>query len=212
MNSRMMVLACALALAATSGRPARAHDIVAGWAGVKMPPAPQPKDMHLDPAQAALLVLDFDTGNCTMAKRPSCFQSLPKVAALLAAARAHGMLVVYSTAPTASLASVPAALAPAGTEPVVHAGVDKFLGTDLLQVLQQHHVRQVVVTGTSAHGAVLYTASAAALRGFSVAVPVDGMSAEDPFAELATAWILGNAPASVASHMTLTRSDLIHID
>ena len=55
---------------------------------------------------------------------------------------------------------------------------------------------------------MLYTASAAAMRGFHVVVPVDGMSAAQPYAEQATAWILSTAP-TIANNVTLTRSDMI---
>jgi hypothetical protein len=60
-----------------------------------------------------------------------------------------------------------------------------------------------------AHGALLYTASGAALRGLKVVVPTDGMSSKDPFGELSVAWILVNAPASVSKNVTLTRSGMI---
>jgi nicotinamidase-related amidase len=69
----------------------------------------------------------------------------------------------------------------------------------------------LIVTGTSAHGAVLYTASEAAVRNFEVIVPVDGSSAETPFAELVTAWLLKNAPGSVSAHVTLTSTPQITI-
>ena len=62
---------------------------------------------------------------------------------------------------------------------------------------------------TIAQGAALYTASTAALRGYDVLVPIDGMSSSDAFGELATAWVFANGPASVSRHVTLTRSDLI---
>jgi nicotinamidase-related amidase len=62
--------------------------------------------------------------------------------------------------------------------------------------------------GTAAHGAVLYTASAAALRGLKVIVPVDGMSANTTYPEQYTAWHLVNAPV-VSANVTLTKLDLI---
>jgi len=100
-------------------------------------------------------------------------------------------------------------LAPMAGDPAVRSGVDKFLGTDLEKILSSHDIHSVIVVGTSAHGAVLYTASGAALRGLAVVVPVDGFSADTPFAELTTAWILKNAPASVSAHVALTSTDLI---
>ncbi|MEX3980508.1 hypothetical protein AB4Y45_16195 [Paraburkholderia sp. EG287A] len=58
---------------------------------------------------------------------------------------------------------------------------------------------------------MLYTASEAALRGFKVVVPTDGMSSKDPFGELPAAWILANAPGSVSRNVTLTRSGMIKV-
>jgi len=132
-----------------------------------------------------------------------------KAAALLDAARRHKMMVVYSTTPTGSIKSVPPVLAPRGEETVVHSGVDKFFGTKLEAALKAKHIHTVIVTGTVAHGAVRFTTSAASLRGCKVAVPVDTLSAPDPFAELSATWILSNAPASVAKNINLTRSDMV---
>jgi nicotinamidase-related amidase len=61
----------------------------------------------------------------------------------------------------------------------------------------------VIVVGTAAHGAVIYTASGAAMRGMKVIVPVDGVSADTPYAEQYTAWHLANAPL-VSNAVTLT--------
>ena len=48
--------------------------------------------------------------------------------------------------------------------------------------------------GTAAHGAVLYTASEAVLRGFNVIVPVDGVSAENTYIEQYVAYNFTSAP------------------
>jgi nicotinamidase-related amidase len=53
---------------------------------------------------------------------------------------------------------------------------------------------------------VLYTASAAAMRGFKVIVPVDGISADNAYAEQYTVWHLANVPV-ISSAMTLTTLD-----
>jgi nicotinamidase-related amidase len=190
-------------------QPAVADDIVSSWAATTLPPPPSLKPVKVEANQTALLVLDFSTDTCNSAQRPRCFDSLPTVAKLLAAARAHGAVVVYSTIPNGSIGASPQALAPRPGDPVVTAGADKVLGTGLANILQAKHVRTVIVTGTIAQGAVLYTASSAALRGYDVIVPIDGMSAPDAFGELATAWVFANGPASVSRHVTLTRSELI---
>ncbi len=159
-------IAAALALTVFAAHPSLAGDIVADWTSVAMPPPPALSPVKADPANTALLLLDFDARTCNAEKRPRCFASVPAVAAPLAKARARGLTVAYSTVLTGSVADVPPSLASRPGDPVVRAGVDKFLGTDLADALKARDVRTVIVTGTSAHGAALYTASAAALRGF----------------------------------------------
>jgi len=189
--------------------PSMADDIVASWSTMKLPAPPPLKAVTVDASHTALLLLDFSNDTCTTQQRPRCFDSLPIVAKLLSEARAHHATVVYSTVPNGSVRVTPQTLAPHPDDPVVSAGADKFLNTDLSNILKARHIQTVIVTGTTAQGAVLYTASSAALRGYAVVVPVDGMSASDPFGELSTAWVLANGPPSVARHVTLTRSDMI---
>ena len=88
------------------------------------------------------------------------------------------------------------------------AHADKFIDTDLEKILKDRGVTTVIIVGTAAQGAVLYTASHAAFLGFKVVVPVDGSTSADAFGELATAWTLANAPA-VSAATTLTRFDMI---
>jgi nicotinamidase-related amidase len=91
-------------------------------------------------------------------------------------------------------------------EPVMSSGLDKFVGTELESILKQKGIKTVIIVGTAAHGAVLYTATAAATRGFQVIVPLDGISADIPYAEQYTAWHLANAPR-IDTFMTLTTLD-----
>ena len=74
------------------------------------------------------------------------------------------------------------------------SGVDKFVGTDLESMLKQKGIKTVIIVGAAAHGAVLYTATAAATRDLQVIVPLDGISADIPYVEQYTAWHLVNAP------------------
>jgi len=185
---------------------ASAQTIVDEWATVKAPPAPELKPASLDPKTTALLMLDFVAPNCT--QRPRCMASIPAVKKLLGEARAKGMLIVYATGPTGKRADTVAEVAPTDSEPVVSTGVDKFVNTDLEKILKAGGTQTVIAMGTAAHGAVLYTASAASLRGMKVILPVDGMSADSPYVEQYTAWHLTNAPL-VARNVTLTKIDLI---
>jgi nicotinamidase-related amidase len=185
-----------------------AQTIVDEWTAVKVPPAPPLKEISVDPKTTALLMLDFNKQTCNAERRPRCIASIAKTERLLALARRKGMPVVYSLSAGATTADIAQALAPGPGEQTVTSGPDKFFGTDLEKILNEKGVKTVICVGTAAHGAVLYTASAAAFRGLQVIVPVDGMSAEDPFAELYTAWHLVNGPR-VSTMVSLSRIDMI---
>ncbi len=207
-NSRFIVfaMAAAAALSLVTTSSARAETIVDEWASVKPPPAPALKAVTLDSKTTALLMLDLNAQTCNMTRRPRCIASLPKVAKLLAAARAAGVAVVYSLGGGGAVTDIAKEVAPAANEPVVSAGVDKFRGTDLGQILKARGIQTVVVAGAAAHGAVLYTASTAAMLGMKVIVPVDAISADLAYAEQYTAWHLANAPL-VSAAVTLTAID-----
>jgi nicotinamidase-related amidase len=195
-------LAALLALAPLAARPATVID---DWSTIATPAAPALQSVQVDPATTALLVLDFVGKICS---GPRCQAAVPGVAALLQAARANHVPVVYSFAFGTTMADTLPAVAPIGTEPAVQSGPDKFIGTDLQQILTSRGIKTVIVTGMTAQGAVLYTASHAALAGFKVVVPVDLAPAEVPFGQLVTVWQLANAPR-VSAAVTLTRSDKI---
>lgn len=188
--------------------PAFAQTIVDEWNVVKAPPAPKLKPVKIDPKVTALLLLDFNKQTCNAERRPRCIASIPKVQKLLTQARDKGVPVIYSLSAGATTADIAKDLAPLAGEPAVLSGPDKFMGTDLEKILKEKGIKTVIVTGTAAHGAVLYTASGAALRGMQVIIPVDGMSAEVTYAEQYTAWHLANAPR-VSSVVTIRKIDLI---
>ena len=93
---------------------------------------------------------------------------------------------------------------PADGEPIFSSGVDKFVNTDLEKFLKDKGITTVVVVRNAAHGAVLYTASGAAMREFKVIIPVDGVSSDTAYSEQYVAWHLANAPV-ISSAMTLTK-------
>lgn len=203
-------LLCAALLALPFCGTAQA-DIIDAWKSVPLPAPPALKTVSItDPAHTALLLLDFDVSTCNKTERPNCVASLPHVADLLAKSRHAKLTTIYSLTSTGTLAGVPPVIAPNGDEKAVRSGVDKFLNTDLEADLKSKGIQTVIITGTVAHGAVLYTASEAALRGFKVVVATDGMSSKEPFGELAAAWILANAPGGVSKNITLTRSSMIN--
>jgi len=123
-------------------------------------------------------------------------------------ARSKGVAVAHSITTAATPADILKDVAPADGEPIVKAPADKFFKTDLEKILTDKGIKEVVVVGTAAQGAVLNTGSQAAFRGFKVIVPVDGMSAENTYFEQYTTYHLANAPG-VGQQVTLTKIDMI---
>ena len=187
------------------------NDIVAEWASAKLPPAPELKPVTVDPKTSALLVLDMMKGNC--GARPRCLDTVANVRKLIDAARAHNMMVVYNLTGAGKVEDmVDQTLAPRAGDFMVKGsgGADKFVGSNLDQGLKDAGIKTVIVTGTSAQGAVATTTNGAAQRGYKAVVPVDGMSAEDAFNELYAVWhICKGGPVNLTSNATVTRSDLI---
>ncbi len=205
---RALVAAFGVSVAAIciAAVPSNAADVVANWRSVKMPAAPALKPVTLDPRTTALLMLDFLHQNC--GKRPTCLASLPAMKKLLGEARAAEAMVLYSGIGTTTTADVLKDVAPISGESFVRSGPDKFINTDLAKILKDRGIRTVIVAGTASNGAVLFTGAGAAFRGMKVIVPVDGMSAVDPFADLSTAFTFVNAP-TLSQASTLTRTDMI---
>jgi len=210
LSRRVAVAAGTLAIALLGTTPAPAADIIAEWATVKAPPAPELKPIALDGKTTALLILDMMKGGCTA--RPRCVATVPNVKKLHDAARAAGAMVFYSLVgdnPTPAEIMDPG-FAPREGEWVVQRGPDKYLGSGLDERLKARGIKTVIVCGTSAQSVVIGTGSGSAQRGYKVIVPVDCMSSEDPYMEQYAAWhMFKGGPAIVTSQTTVTRSDMI---
>jgi nicotinamidase-related amidase len=187
-----------------------AQTLVDEWSKAELPPPPALKSATLDAKETAVLVMDFTTQTCTRERRPRCAASVPKVQKLIGDARAKGAFVIYSVAVPGSVAAdILKELTPREGEPVLPPlGPDKFIASDLEKTLKDKGVKAVIALGTQAHTSVLHTGAAAALRGFRVIVPVDGMSSDTIFPELYTAWHLTNA-ARISNQVTLTKIESI---
>jgi nicotinamidase-related amidase len=213
MKYNLIAAAAAAAFIMAAAQPAQAGDIIAEWANVKAPAAPALKPVTIDPKTTALLVMDLVKQGCNDKRRPRCVASIPTIEKLIAAARAKGVTVIYSTLPSIAIGDTLPAIAPKPNDPVVTARVDKFLlgdkDTGLEKMLKDKGIITVIPVGVASYGAVLYTGSAAALRGFSVVVPVDGMSSEDLYFDQATTWLLAKGTGGIGKKVTLTRSDMI---
>jgi len=187
------------------------QDIIREWTTVKLPPVPELKAVTVDPRTTALLVLDMMKGNC--GARPRCLATVATVAGLLETARAHGMLAVFNLTGGGKVEDlVDQRLVPRAGEFLIKGsgGADKFVNSNLDAGLKEKGIKSVIVTGTSAQGAVAGTTNGAAQRGYKAVVPVDGLSAEDAFNELYAVWhIYKGGPVNLTGNATVTRSDLI---
>lgn len=201
----VLVTACATvsgsAALAASGTRSRTTAVSAHSARL-----PRPVPVTANPATTAYLLLDLTSVIC--APNPSCVASLPAASALLARARAAGATVVYSETPTAG-SQILRQVAPQPGEPVVTGRADKFFGTGLDQILGSRGIKTLVIVGTVTNGAVLYTTFEANLRGYTVAVPEDGVSANSPFIMRYSLFQLLNEPGFANAQNTPLKTDSV---
>ena len=215
-----LLLALLVGPAGVVATPAFAQSIIDEWSKVQVPPPPELKRVTIDPKSTALMVMGFVKDSCNIQRRPRCVATIPHVKKLLEEARAHGVLVLHSVPysnPTGDY--IVADLAPLPGEMIIPPnGPDKFLpfdldfhrypDFDLDRTFSQHGIKTIITTGTQVQTAVLHTAAEAALRGYKVVVPVDGMSGDTLYSEQYTAWHLVNTQR-VMQQVTLTKADLI---
>jgi nicotinamidase-related amidase len=199
-----LLAAAAVGLAPVIGL--SAGTLMEDWDKVQLPPRPQVGPVQIAARTTALLILDFTKQACSE-RVPRCLAVVPSVENLMQAARAAGAFIVYSRQPGAAEADIDARLSPRPGDPVVAAGPNKFLGTELGKMLKDKGIDTVIVTGVRANGAVLFTGSDAALNGYNVVVPLDGMASLSAYEEQFTAFNLVNAPGM--QKVKLTTADAI---
>jgi nicotinamidase-related amidase len=178
---------------------------------VKLPPKPELKSVTVDPKTTALLVLDLMKDNC--GARPRCVPIVPNVKKLIDQARTHNMMIVYNlTGASKPEDMVDTSVMPKPGDFMIKngRGGDKFIDSNLDAGLKERGIKTVIITGTSAQGAVATTSNGATGRGYKAVVPVDGTASEDAFRELyAIFHLAGGGPAALTQNVTVTRSDLI---
>jgi nicotinamidase-related amidase len=180
-------------------------------AAQQLPAPPSPAPVTLDPSTTALVVLDITTQTCS--PQANCTEMVPRIAALLARARGAGVFIVYST--PATVPPILPEVAPAQGDPSV-AGLaqDRFFASPLDELLRAKGISRVILVGWRADGSVLYTSVGAAIRTYTVVVPMDGTSAAQDY-DLAVGWYQmltqlnanpNNEPLRKAA-VTLSRTD-----
>jgi len=202
---RILLAALLLLSLGVTGAPVTAQEL---------PTIPDPVPVTLERSTTALLVMDIQESICL--PRPACVESLPVITSLLDWARAEGVSVLHSG--TLGGVVLPEA-ARLPDEPVVVSSADKFYNTNLDELLRGRGIRTVVMVGTAANGAVLYTSFGATLRGYTVVVAEDGISSTTDFQTLYVRYQLLNQPGSANPNnmplqqgaVTLSRSDLLSV-
>jgi len=209
-------IACAAVSALLLATLAACSSMPAAPAANSIPEIPAPAQVSLSAATTALLVLDINSAVCQ--PNPACMSTVPAVAALIAKARAANVPVLYST--TVSPSGPPptlAQVAPQAGEPVVSTRANKFTGTNLEELLKQKKAETLVIVGSAANGAVMYTSFHANTRGFTVVVAEDGISSPTPINTVLARYQLLNQPGFINAantpladkKVTLSRGDLI---
>ncbi len=159
-------------------------------------------EVEIDPRSTALIVVDMQNDFVRPEGKlfvPDAPATVPKIQALLAFARQHGLFTVFTqdthypgdpefpiwgehcVAGTWGWQIVDE-LAPREGELVLQKRrYDAFYGTPLDHELRLRKIEQLIICGTVASICVHYTAASAALRWYGVIIPVDATSALHPF-------------------------------
>ncbi len=169
---------------------------------VQVPEYTLQERVELDPRTTAVIVVDMQNDFVKEGGKlrvPTAEATIPAIARLLEKARAAGATVFYTQDlhyegdPEFEIwgehvragtwgAEIVEELAPREGEVVFpKPRYDGFYGTALEEYLRLRGIRTVVIVGTVANICVLHTAGSAALRGYRVVVPVDGISALTDF-------------------------------
>jgi nicotinamidase-related amidase len=185
-------------------------------AGVTLPEIPAPAPVTIDAKSAALLILDINAAVCQ--PNPACLATVPGIVSFAKRARDANVPVLHTTAITAAGPSpLLGEVAPQSGEPTIAGRADKFIDTTLEELLKQRNATTLVLVGTVANGAVMYTAFHANVRGFTVVVAENGISSFTPFNNFFARHQLLQQPgfSNVANKplaekmVTLSRTDLI---
>ena len=124
---------------------------------MKAPPAPALKAVTADPKSTALLLLDF-LPSYYCSDDPRCVASLPAMKSLLANARLHDVTVIYSVAGKFEAKDVLSDVAPIGPS---RWSSPRLINSSIpiSRKSSRRRIQTVIVAGTAANGAVLYTGS-----------------------------------------------------
>ena len=135
-------------------------DVISDWNTAVVPPAPELKEVTVDPATTAVLFLDMMKAGCNA--RPRCVAAIPNIKRMHDMARAHNMVVWYSLVGNGGKSTpddvVDPGIKPRPGEWYRQNGADKFAGSTLQADLtsgrhqDRDHLRQLVPGRSHGHG------------------------------------------------------------
>jgi len=187
--------------------------VISDWKTAVMPPAPELKEVTVDPPTTALLLLGLMKTNCGI--QPRCVAAVPSIKRVHDMARAHNMTVWYALVAENGGKGTPDDVIDPGIKPRPGewyrlGGAEKFAGSTLEPILRQAGIKTVIVCGYSFEGPILGTTIEATQRGYKVIVPVDCSAGRSEYREQYVTYQLGvGGPDAVTGNVTLTRTTML---
>lgn len=212
MKSSSVATATGALLLAAIATPSIA-DVISDWNTAVMPPAPQLREVTVDPSTTALLLLGLMKENCGV--QPRCVAAVPNIKRAHDMARAHNMVVWYALVAENGGTGTPDDMIDPGIKPRPGewyrlGGAEKFAGSTLQPILRQAGIKTVIICGFSFEGPILGTAIEAAQRGYKVILPLDCSAGRSEYREQYVTYELGvGGPDAVTGNVTLTRTTML---
>src|SRR6195256_6571824 len=139
---------------------------------LQMPALPDPVRVTLNPKTTALLVLDYVERICN--SQPKCKnQMLPAMTPFMAQVRKAGLVVAYGTREESMSQWLPEVAPAAGDIKIADVAQDRFYNTDLHKALKAKGITTIIMVGWKVSGSLTYSSVGAALRRYTVVIPMD---------------------------------------
>src|SRR6202521_1368706 len=138
---------------------------------LQMPALPGPVPVTLNSKTTALLVFDYVEPICN--SQPKCKDGmLPAMTPFMARVRKAGLVVAYGTREENVSKWLPEVATEAGDITVVNTAQDRFYNTDLDKALKAKGITTIIMVGWRVSGSVAYSSVGAAVRGYTLVIPV----------------------------------------
>ncbi|MDP2720032.1 MAG: isochorismatase family cysteine hydrolase [Dehalococcoidia bacterium] len=176
------------------------------------PAIPAPKPITLKAITTALLVLDQSEQSRDPALFATGYQLIPSLTRMITKARGKGLFIIFTY--SFVLKGTPDGKVYSGydrrdNEPVLtpHA-FDKFQGSEMDQLLKEHQIDTLIITGSRSNICVMHTAvTAARFFNYHVVIPLDGTAANSRYEYEYSINHLTFCPGGVSDRFSFTTID-----